>query len=64
MEQVSNASEFVEQLNQGLLDGRLNEELVKLSQGQPEVALLLAELVKRGKEAIPGAQIECTTYRT
>jgi hypothetical protein len=41
------AAKFVDQFDQGLLDGRLNEELTKLTQEQlAEVALLLATRAK------------------
>ena len=47
MDQKFDAAKFVEQFDHGLLDGRLDEELAKLTQEQlTEVALLLARLVK------------------
>jgi hypothetical protein len=47
MDQEFDATEFVEQFQQGLLDGRLSDELSKLSQEQlTEVTLLLAALIE------------------
>jgi hypothetical protein len=54
MDQEFNAANFVEQFDKGALDGRLHEELIKLSQEQlGEVALLLAALVKGKAKAAP-----------
>jgi hypothetical protein len=41
------APKFVEEFDQGLFDGRVSEELTKLTQGQlAEVAVLLAARIK------------------
>ena len=46
MEPAFNAVEFVDQLERGALDGRINEVLLNLSQEQLQsVALLLAQRV-------------------
>jgi hypothetical protein len=46
MEPAFNALEFVDKLEQGTFDGRVNEVLLKLSQEQLQsVALLLAQRV-------------------
>jgi hypothetical protein len=54
MDQEFNASKFVEQFDTGEFNGRLHEELIKLSQEQlAEVALLLATLGKGGYNPCP-----------
>lgn len=46
------ATKFVDQFHQGLFDGRVNEELSKLTQDQlAEVALLLAARIKGRMDA-------------
>ena len=47
MDQEFDATKFAEQFDQGLLDGRLDQELTKLTQDQlTEVELLLAAIIE------------------